>query len=120
MRSIRSPPSLPPSFHPSLPPSLSPSLPPPLSPSFPPCPLSPSLGTPPCTLPLLLHATNPSNLLPQARPETDFLFFEDSPGESTRRMQEGRAQRALMNPEARAGVLCVGELRVLSGMPILN
>ena len=89
-----------------------------LPPSLPPSPSRDPFTRHPLYSPSL--PCNPSNPLPQARPETDFLFFEDSPGESTRRMQEGRAQRTLMNPEARAGVLCVGELRVLSGMPILN
>eukprot|EP00802_Teleaulax_amphioxeia_P016224 Tamp_16338.p1 GENE.Tamp_16338~~Tamp_16338.p1 ORF type:complete len:304 (+),score=54.31 Tamp_16338:434-1345(+) len=53
-------------------------------------------------------------LAAQVTPEADFLFFEDCPGESTRRIQEGQDQRARINPDASAGVQCVGELRVLS------
>mmetsp|Transcript_44503 Transcript_44503/g.71526 ORF Transcript_44503/g.71526 Transcript_44503/m.71526 type:complete len:243 (+) Transcript_44503:136-864(+) len=53
-------------------------------------------------------------LAAQASVRTPFFFFEDCPGESTRRLEEGQRQRAIVNPQASAGVPCVGELRVLS------
>lgn len=43
-----------------------------------------------------------------------FFYFEDSPGESTRRGAEGQRQRVIVNSGAKAGVPCTGEVRVLS------